>query len=333
MQNTPEDFTTTSGLLADLTPVRDAVPEHLRAALESIGRRRLSAEDPPPAEPDLEVEVTAEQVRTHELRPIVPAVMEHNLSRKGIWATAPDRHQLEWTYRTEDLVGSLTVEMTLGQLSTFEMELVAWLLGRWQDHGDRKVRFTFRECAREFGVKWGGERPKFLKAALDRIDGTRFVGTVWERSTRRRTRKSFRIVDNVAWVDRADSLDGPSTEPAVVTVTLNDFMIEQLRAGQFKRLDWEALRQRIKSPLGKRLYVFLQGQDGFPAEGGIIYEATIDPVLMETLGCRDRHVRRLRAKLARAGEEIVAADKRYREVGVRPGKGRGAYVLTALRTA
>jgi hypothetical protein len=39
----------------------------------------------------------------------------------------------------------------------------------------------------------------------------------------------------------------------------------------------------------------------------------------------------LRAKLERAGREIHAADERYREISIRSGKGRGSYVLRAVR--
>ena len=72
-----------------------------------------------------------------------------------------------------------------------------------------------------------------------------------------------------------------------------------------------------------------------PFQGGaaVYYEITIDETLTETLGCRDRHVRRLRGKLSRAGEEIKAADERYREVSIRRGKTRGVHVLRMVRAA
>jgi hypothetical protein len=302
----------------------------LQKQIEAMRQRRREADQVEL----LDLDVKAEPARTHELPSLVPAVMENNLSRKGIWAVEPDRQRLEWRYETEDIVGSLTMEMTLGRLSTFEMELVAWLLGRWKDEGDGKIRFSLRQCTREFGAKWSGQRAEFLREALDRIDGTRFRGTVWERATRKRKRDRFGIVDRIQYVDKADSLDGPSTEAAQVTVTLSSFILEQLRTKQFKRLDWETLRQRIKSPLGKRLYVFLQGQEGFPHDArGVYYEITIDNTLMETLGCRDRHSRRLRVKLARAGREIMDADSRYKEVSIRPGKSRGLHVLRMVRAA
>jgi hypothetical protein len=282
---------------------------------------------------ELELEVTAEQAESHELAPIVTAFMERNLARKGVWVTEPDRRQLEWRYTTEDVVGSLTVEMSLGQLSTFEMELVAWVLGRWQADrpADGRVTFSLRECAREFGTRWGGSRSEFLKEALRRIDRTRFTGRVWNASSRKHVMRHFGIFDEVETVDYRDSFDGPSFEPGTVTVKLSGFLVDQLTANQLDKLNWAALRRGIKSPLGKRLYVFLRSQEGFPTADGLrFYENGIDRELTTTLGVRDVQVRRVRSKLTRAGQEIVAADDRYREVVVRKGKGQRVYVLRAV---
>src|SRR5205807_2794403 len=136
--------------------------------------------------------------------------MEHNLGRKGIWAADPSRHQQEWTYTTEDVVGSLTVTYSLGQLSTFEMELVAWILGRWKESQpeDGRVTFHLRECAREFGSSWGGTRAEFLKEALYRIDGTRFRGKVYFAAAKKRETRTFGILEGVHVVERADGLEG-----------------------------------------------------------------------------------------------------------------------------
>lgn len=280
-----------------------------------------------------ELEVVAEDARQVEL-PLIAAVMEHNLGRKGIWAADPKRNEQEWTFATEDVVGSLTVTYSLGQLSTFEMELVAWILGRFETSRpeDGRVTFTLRECAREFGSSWGGTRAEFIRSALYRIDGTRFRGRVYYAPTKRREERTFGILDSVHIVERAEGLHGPASEPGTVTVKLSDFLMEQLRRRQFARLDWRALREGIRTPLAKRLYVFLEGQKGFGAGPGLVsYESEIDGHLIESLGCRDQNRPRLRAKLEKAGGEIHAADGRYREVTVRPGARRGSYVLRAVR--
>ncbi len=303
--------------------IRPEIAELQRRLLAMRDRRRAAAQ----------LEVSAEAARQIDL-PVITAVMEHNLGRKGIWAAEPRRSQREWTYATEDVVGSLTVTYSLGQLSTFEMELVAWILGRWQDSQpeDGRIIFSLRECAREFGASWGGTRAGFLKDALYRIDGTRFRGKVYYAPAKRRETRTFGIVDSVHIVERANDLRGAAIEPGTVTVKLSEFLLQQLQRRQFARLDWRALREGIRTPLAKRLYVFLQGQKGFPApDGCTVYESVIDNHLVESLGCRDQNRRRLRSKLARAGAEIRAADARYREITVRPGKQRGIHVLRAVR--
>src|SRR5437870_3008933 len=68
----------------------------------------------------VELELTSQKARSKVL-PVVNALMENNLARKGVWSNDPDRKTLELRYQTEDLVGALTVEYSLGQLSTFEM--------------------------------------------------------------------------------------------------------------------------------------------------------------------------------------------------------------------
>jgi hypothetical protein len=121
-----------------------------------------------------------------------------------------------------------------------------------------------------------------------------------------------------------------------VKVTLGSGLIERLRAKQVKAVDWVILHRQIPSELGKRLYWLLEAQKGWPlegAEGLVVYEVTITGELLATLGCRDSHARRLRTKLVKAGAEITTADKAYRHVGVRRGKGRGVHVLRMVRLA
>jgi hypothetical protein len=117
-----------------------------------------------------------------------------------------------------------------------------------------------------------------------------------------------------------------------VSVTLSSFLSEQLVAQQFVRLNWQVLRGTLKSPLGRRLYVFLESQRGF--KDGTFYEITIDNQFVETLGSKDKsNPRRFRTKLLRAGEEIVAADGRYLAITIRVGQQRNSYVLQVRRRA
>ncbi len=280
----------------------------------------------------IELELTSQKARSKVL-PVVNALMENNLARKGVWSNDPDRKTLELRYQTEDLVGALTVEYSLGQLSTFEMELVAWIFGRWGPQR-QTVTFSLRECARDFGTSWSGQRAEFLKQALRRIDRTRFTGVVWDARTKKKTTKHFGIFDVVEITEQATSFDAPATRPGTVKVTLSSFMVDQLVEHQYVRLDWNVMRFALQSPLARRLYVFLQSQRGFKQGDGNLYEITIDNQLMESIGSKDKaNPRRFRAKLLKAGEEIVKADSQYEAIVIRATKRGKGYVLHVRRRA
>jgi hypothetical protein len=284
--------------------------------------------------PTAEIELTTERAVSHLLPVVHPALMENNLARKGIWSTDADHGRTEYVYETEDLIGSLTIEYSMGQLSTADMELVSWVMGRWRP-GQTKINFTMREYMRASKVKWGGSQCRQLKNALHRIDRTRFTGRVWEQKKKRFTTRHFGIFDDVVIVERKDGFEVDATssdETGTVTITLSTFVLEQLDAQQFVRLNWSILRGTLKTPLSRRLYVFLESQRGF--QRGTIYEVTIDNKFIDTLGSKDKNNPcRFRAKLLKAGEEIVAADSRYECVRIRAGQQRNAYVLQVRRKA
>jgi hypothetical protein len=262
----------------------------------------------------------------------VPARLERNLARKGIWHTNPDRDTQEVRWTTEDVVGSLTIDYTMGQLSVADMELVSWIMGRWTP-ASTQVRFYLRECASQMGVTWGGTRAAWLTEALRRIDRTRFTGRVWEEKSHKFLTRHFGVFDDVQIAERRESFDSPAVEPgeATVTVTLSTFMHEQLTGHHFVRLDWEVMRGKLKTPLGRRLYAFVESQKGW--NNGTLYRISIDSKLAQTLGSRDTNLGRFRTKLRKAGEEIAKACPTYREINIRLGATKGSYVLTVLREA
>src|SRR5205807_2293309 len=108
------------------------------------------------------------------------AVLENNLGRKGIWAPDGGRglrpaepHQEVFVFETDDIVGHLIMESSLGKLTVFEMEVVSWVQAKWvatEEPDSPTVQFYLAELAREFGVKWGGSRAAFLKDALRKLD-------------------------------------------------------------------------------------------------------------------------------------------------------------------
>ena len=262
----------------------------------------------------------------------IPARLERNLARKGMWATDPDRKMQEIRWTTEDVVGSLTIDYALGQLSVYDMELVSWIMGRWNQNSTQ-VKFYLRECAREFGISWGGSRSAWLSDALRRIDRTRFTGRVWEEKSHKFVTRHFGIFDDVQIVERKDAFDGPSVESgdSTVTVTMSTFMHEQLVGHHFVRLDWDVMRSKLKTPLGRRLYAFVESQKGW--SNGTVYEITIDAKLVQTLGSKDTNLGRFRTKLRKAGDDVTRACPKYLGISIRAGKGKKTYVLTIQREA
>lgn len=281
---------------------------------------------------ELLLEVTPAAATVRELPPVVlptSALIENNLARKGVWSCEPNRSRQEFRFVGEDVVGSLLVDYSLGQLSVADMRVVAWLLGRWRAD-EEDITFTFRGCARDMGLTWGGSRDAALRDQLTRIHRTRMTARVFNALTGKHQEVLFGILDLVEITDRRSSFDG-APEDASVRVRLSSFIADNLGAGHFVRLRWPILAS-LRPDLAQRLYVYLESQKGYFRDGANMYEVTLDERLQTSLGSGDRP-RRFRVKLATAGERICAADCRYQGVTIRPGKTRGAYVLSVRRAA
>lgn len=309
-----------------VTVTVDVVPEVQAQRLLKLRTAPGAAAGNDVVDVELSTELALEQM-------LVPALMENNLARKAIWSTNPDKEQRELVLNTEDLVGTLQVHYSLGQLGVFDLQLVSWLLGRWEPDQDGVI-FPIRECASQFKLSYSGRTQEWISDALLRIANTRFTGRVFDRTSGRHEKKNFGIIDTVTIVDKRSTMDGPPLRPGTVTLTFNSFLLDQLRARQFVRLDWTILRHRLSSALGKRLYVFVESQQGFAhatRKGVMGYEVLLDGKLKATLGVKDANEARFRAKLQAAGKEIMEADGRYDTVRLRAGKARGTYVLSVLR--
>jgi len=281
-------------------------------------------------------------------RPLRPdgrrhGVLENNLTRKGVWATDGGRGALAgrraprrdvFLVETDDVVGHLVMESSLGQLTVHEMETASWILAKWlerQTPEDPTVEFTLAELARDFGVRWGGSRARFTKAALRRLDRVRFTAEVWSHAQRALVTEHFGIFDRVRIVERRARPEGATRGPVPVRVRLNEFIHQQLQAGQYRRYAWRVLRGSLRTPLAKRLYVFLDGQRGQATPAGARYEHAVDAPLLASLGVRDGNLPRVRASLRRACGEIAAAEGRYARCEVR--EGVQGWVLSVLRRA
>lgn len=270
-------------------------------------------------------------------------VLENNLTRKGIWSTDGGRdrassqntgQQEVFSFETDDVVGHLVMESSLGRLTVHEMETVSWILAKWVEREspeDPTIEFTLAELARDFGVQWGGSRAKFTKDVLRRLDRVRFTAEVWSHAHQTLVTEHFGIFDRVQIVERKKTRQAPTHGPAPVRVRLNEFIHQQLQAGQYRRYAWQILRGALTTPLAKRLYVFLDGQKGRLTPEGFLYEHAITEQLLATLGIRDRNLSRVRSTMRTACSEIATAERRYTRCEVR--ESNTGWVLSTLRTS
>jgi hypothetical protein len=269
------------------------------------------------------LEVEASEATTRHLPVVVsPALLEHNLARRGIWSTEPDRRQTEFRYETEDVQGSLLIDYSLGQLSVADMRLVAWLLGRWRSD-EAEIPFTMRRCTEEMGLAWKGPRARMIRDQLERIHGTRFKGRVYNARKKVHEEVWFGILDTVSFRDRRDRFDGEG-EGTTIRVALSKFIIDNLKAAHFFRLDLGRLTSHSGCTLSSRASV-----------GSIARARTCTRSLLT------RHSkRRSEAPIAFAGSEAawptparrswprMIATSRW---GLRPGRARYSWVLRMRR--
>ncbi len=284
------------------------------------------ADDPEPSQ--LEIEVVA-PARRHRLEG--RGRFENNISRKAIWQLKPDRANPVGEFTTTDLIGKTTLTYTLGQLGPLEMDLMAWILGQWQ-RGTESIEFGLREIARAFGRSWKGEFGHDIKDALKRIRDHSITGRVWDAATRKHTTHIFGLLESVTIIEDRASEEGPALRAGTVTVTLSTWLVRQLSAGQYSDFEWDTYKRRMASARARRLYLFLESQDG--EEEGKAFRVRIDAALGNSLGTQDgrTNLPRLRADLRRHGEEIAAVHPNYLDVSVKAGTRRGEYWLTVRRS-
>ncbi len=222
----------------------------------------------PPGTPLVLELQTTEKTTRHLPEIVAPGLLEHTLARRGIWTTEPDRRQQEFRYETADVQGALLVEYSLGQLSVADMRLVAWLLGRWRED-ESEIAFTLRRCTEEMGLAWKGPRARMVREQLERIHGTRFKARVFNARKKMHEEVWFGILDTVAIRDRRECFDGEG-EGTTVRVALSKFIVDNLKAAHFSRLDLGRLTS-LRTDLAQRLYAYLESQRGFDRSEANVY--------------------------------------------------------------
>jgi hypothetical protein len=257
---------------------------------------------------------------------------ENNLSRKGVFLLQPDRASGNaGGFDFNDLVGRTSLAVPLGALGSSEMDLIVWVMGRWERDRDF-VQFTLREACRAFGLSWNGQVGMRFKERLHRIKAATITGRVWDARERKHTTTHFSVFDLVRIEGKRFQMRGSEVSPATVTIKLSDWLLSQLQAGQYSDFDWVTYRTRLTTPFSRRLYLLLESHQG--EEEGKFLRLPIGRALGNTLGTSDATANptRLRRRLREAGEEICSAGVSYLEVGIRVGTMRWEYWLEVRRS-
>jgi hypothetical protein len=259
---------------------------------------------------------------------------ENNLARKGVIDLKPvyGGSGASGTQSKRDLVGKTTLTFTMGALGPLEMDLIAWTMGQWHRNQDH-VSFSLRELARSLGVSWKGQLGISIKNSFLRIKAMTITGRVWDAQEKKHTTQSFNIFDRVEIVEERASEEGPATRPATVTVVLSQWVVNQLRAGQYSDFEWAGYRQKLSTPFARRLYLLLESEEG--DDDGVVWRVPIDEILGQTLGTNDavKNPSRFRATLLAAGADICRAwPDTYRSIDILAGTRRGEYFLQVRRS-
>ena len=260
--------------------------------------------------------------------------LENNLARKAIFdlkTTHGDEGSIGNESRT-DLVGKTTLSFTMGALGPLEMDLIAFTMGQWHRRTP-EVSFTLREIARSLNVSWKGQLGAAIKASFLRIKALTITGRVWDAGEKKHTTLSFNIFDRVEIVEERATEHGPATSPASIKIVLSEWVLNQLRAGQYSDFEWDGYRGKLTTPFARRLYLLLESQEGM--DDGTVWRVKIDHVLGQTLGTADgtKNPSRFRANLRASGAEICRAwPSVYRSISVVAGSKRGEYFLEVKRS-
>src|SRR6266568_3638876 len=97
--------------------------------------------------------------------------IENNLARKAIFNLDGTRSRDMDSPATEDLVGTVALRHTMGELGALEMDMLTWVLGRWK-RGQNRLTFSKRQLARDLGRSWSGRTGDELTDGLLRLRHT-----------------------------------------------------------------------------------------------------------------------------------------------------------------
>jgi hypothetical protein len=155
------------------------------------------------------------------------------------------------TISASDLYGlptSLDDEVVLGLIQ----------MTRGNDFKEKRVFFSRYELIRLLGWRNEGKSYTRLDTSLKRWLGVTFYyeNAWWDRRASAWVNESFHLLERVSLLALGRRKQQNGVEPGLCSFVWNDVVFRSFQAGYLKRVDMELFR-RLKSPIAKRLYRFL----------------------------------------------------------------------------
>lgn len=265
------------------------------------------------------------------------AVSDREISRAGLWFSAPSQLQLPFEARG---LSNVVVANGAFQLNP-DYDVLAWLCTRWlrRPTPSGQMRPTLYEIGRDlYGHQPSGENYRDIEAALMRlasvsidlygIDG--YTGELGDHLITRTTLLGIAKPRKSRGEDR-------------FTIELSTPLRRGIEGDQFIRLDWQILRRFHRNEqLAKRLWIYLAAErykrTGYPKSdrADLEYEGTWlkeGDWLAASLGASYKQPADFRRKLRRACDVIRATDDRWLAGTLRlDGRGRQARIYAERPT-
>lgn len=302
---------------------------------ESLSQADLFEDEPSAPRGVLEIDVRQPQAAGQNRGRI-----ENNLGRRAVFALSGGEGGEDSEVGSEtvrDIIGNLTREYTWGRLKAREMDICTWLGGQWDPSNGGVVSFTLRELQRGLGISWNGQLGRELRDALRRMKGTTITGRFYDRGLKRYKEHSYNIIDELWMHDVRNSIDDDDSPGGRITLRLGNFMVRQFENGQYAELDMDKYRHEkmARYPKCRRLYQFLECEEGDKGSDGQRVTVEINPQLGATLGSKDAELNpsRFRRDLLTYGEIICEVSAGlYRQFRLRQGSRRNEWYLIVERS-
>jgi hypothetical protein len=254
--------------------------------------------------------------------PIKHAVSDWVTARHAVSSVgepqAEDEDDLADPLTIHDIISAVRVnsrtKLVTRDMTALSLIQTWWLYRREWESAD--VPFTYRQAAKALGVQYSGQWARGFRASLRRLDA-------WKGEISVKNDDGSEDWQTLGLLSSVRGHEGHKREDGHITVRLHEFMHALMKRKEYSLYPLAPYLQ-LRSDVDRELYRLIETQRGFGVNGD--YEITITPELLATIGLNDRHERRVRSRLRKACEALMAADPRYLRAGVRKNKA-GAYVL------